>query len=166
MALSDSCFDFFEAVREAADALARDAHYYSAPDYPAQYGMEIDALRRACIAVRETPYDPQAGARLMRLAASVMTFHDTPPGNETWENRKGELDKLVAALSRDLADHPDEAASVPAVINNVTSETPYSEQAAGKLKAMLKKVGKPAYDLTIKVIGDVGAATVKRMLGL
>ena len=80
MALSDACFDFLEAVGGAARKLADEAHWYSAPDNPLRYGEEIDALRRACMVVAEAPYDPEAGVRLLRLAASVMRHHDTPPG--------------------------------------------------------------------------------------
>ncbi len=72
MALSDSCFDFLEAVSEAARKLADEAHWYSAPDNPLWYGEEIDAVRRTCMAVVETSYDPETGMRLLRLAASVM----------------------------------------------------------------------------------------------
>ena len=82
MALSDSCFEFMQATADAADALAAAVHHYAAPDHPISYGLEIDALRRACAAVKESPFDPEAGAELLRLAASVMTFHDTPPDSE------------------------------------------------------------------------------------
>ena len=61
MALSDSCFDFMQATAEAAEALAADVYHHSAPDYPIPYGVEIDALRRACLAVKESPFDPQLG---------------------------------------------------------------------------------------------------------
>jgi hypothetical protein len=46
MALSDSCFEFLDAVAAAASALAKDVHHYAAPDNPLRYGSEIDALRR------------------------------------------------------------------------------------------------------------------------
>ena len=61
MALSDSCFEFLDAVTIAASALAKDVHHYSSPDNPISHGAEIDALRRACSAVAEAPYDPDAG---------------------------------------------------------------------------------------------------------
>ena len=61
---------------------------------------------------------------------------------------------------------PEEAAAVPAVIKQVTAETPFTGQAAERLRGMLAKLSKPAYDLAIKIISDVGAATVKRLLGL
>jgi hypothetical protein len=55
LALSDSCFEFMQATADAAEALASAVHHYSAPDYPIPYGVEIDALRRACAAVKESP---------------------------------------------------------------------------------------------------------------
>jgi hypothetical protein len=79
MALSDSCFEFMQQTADAANVLSVAIHHYAAPDYPISYGIEIDALRRACAAVKERPFDPEAGAELLRLAASVMTFHDTMP---------------------------------------------------------------------------------------
>ena len=77
--LSDACFEFLYSVGEAAGILAKAVHHYSEPDGPFGYGAEIDTLRRACAAVKERPYDAEAAAVLLRLAASVMTFHDTPP---------------------------------------------------------------------------------------
>jgi hypothetical protein len=82
VALSDACFDFLHAVSQAAEQLAESVHHYSDPNYPIRYGSEVGALRRACFAVKDAPYDPEAGARLLRLAASVKTAHDTPPETE------------------------------------------------------------------------------------
>jgi hypothetical protein len=55
---------------------------------------------------------------------------------------------------------------VPAVIKQIAAETPFTGLATERLKLMLSKISKPAYDVAIKIIGDIGAATVKRMLGL
>jgi hypothetical protein len=52
MTLSDSCFEFMQAMADAADTLAAAVHHYAAPDYPISCGFEIDALRRACAAVK------------------------------------------------------------------------------------------------------------------
>ena len=69
MALSDVCFEFLRSVEAAAASLAEAVHHYSAPEYPLTYGSEIDALRKACAAVRAAPFDPEAGALLLKLAA-------------------------------------------------------------------------------------------------
>lgn len=95
MALSDACYDFLQATADAAEELAKAVHHYSAPDYPIPYGVEIDALRRACLAVKQGPYDPTAVTELFRLAASVMTFHDTPPNTPESVHRQTEMKRLI-----------------------------------------------------------------------
>ena len=127
MALSDACFEFLEALREAAAELANEAHRHSEPDHPIPYGREVDALRRAAAAVADAPYDPETGARLLRLATSVMRYHDTPPHDDEATRRHAEMRKLIDVLQAEL--DPDEAASVPAVVENVVAETPFTENA-------------------------------------
>jgi len=164
MALSDACFDFLHAVADAADELARSVHHYSDPENVIVYGSEIDALRRASAAVAQTPYDPESGARLLRLAASVMAYHDVPPESEGASAKHGKMMKLVSLLQAEL--DADDAASIPAVVKNVVVETGYSKRAAERLKTLLTKLGKPTYDVAIKIISDIGSATVKKILGL
>jgi hypothetical protein len=164
MALSDECFEFMRATAVAADALASAVHHYSAPDYPIAYGAEIDALRRACAAVKDMPYDPKSGPELLRLAASVMIYHDMPPDTPEAVHRETELKKLIRLLE-DAVDE-DQKATVPAIVNNVVVETQFTPQAAERLKSVLSKVGKSAYDIAIKIISDIGSATVKKILGL
>jgi hypothetical protein len=164
MALSDACSNFLQATAEAAEVLAEVVHHYSSPDYPIPYGTEIDALRRACLAVRERPYDPEAAAGLFRLATTVMAFHDTPPDTPESAHRETEMKRLVRLLEEPL-DNPDRAA-VPAVVRNVLVETRFTPLAAERFKAMLSGLSKPAYDVAIKIISDIGSATIKKMLGL
>lgn len=164
MALSDACFEFLEAVATAAAELGRDAHYYSDPDGPLRYGSEIDALRRACVAAAEAPYDPEAGARVLRLATAVMRYHDMVPDTDHAKLLNVEMNRLVQALQSEL--HPEEAAAVPAVVEQVVIENPFTHQAAERLKAMLSKLSKATYEVAIKIIGDIGSATVKRIIGL
>jgi len=164
MALSDSCFEFLHSVGEAAAQLGREVHWYSDPENPIQYGAEIDALRRACVAAGEAPYDAEALVRVVHLAMSIMRYHDTPPGAEMEAERRTQLKKLVRTIQAELS--PEDAAAVQAVVDQVVVETPFAKQAGERLKWMLSKLGKPAYDTAIKIIGDIGSATVKRMLGL
>ena len=163
MALSDSCFEFLQAFGKAAETLAREAHYYSDPTYPLRYGKEVDALRRAAALTSESPYDPEAGARLLRLATSVMQYLDTPPGEEA-NQRQAEMRQLITILQSEL--DPEEAAAVPAVIQHVVAETPYTEGAVGRLKQMLGRLGATSYEVAVKVITDIASATAKKMLGL
>jgi hypothetical protein len=144
MALSDACFEFMHATAQAADELASRVHHYAAPDYPIPYGVEIDALRRACAAVKESPFDPQRGAELLRLAASVMVYHDALPEPPASLAREVEMKKLIRLLEATL-DYEDNT-TVPAIIENVVAETRFTPQAAERLKTMLPKLGKSAYD--------------------
>ena len=93
-----------------------------------------------------------------------MRFHDTPSGTDRETSLQAELDQLVHVIQTDL--DPDDAAAVPAVIEQIAAETPFTGLATERLRLMLSKISKPAYDVAIKIIGDIGAATVKRMLGL
>jgi hypothetical protein len=164
MTLSDSCFEFLETFGKAARGLAEEVHWYAAPGNPLRYGEEIDALRRACAAVAEMPYDPEAGARLLRLATSVMRYHDTPPGAPAMAERQAEMTELVRLLRSNL--DAEDASAVPSTVEHITEETPFTAQAATRLAGLLPKLGKPAYEAAIKIITDIGSATAKKMLGL
>lgn len=164
MALSDSCYEFMKATADAADALAAAVHHYSAPDSPIVYGIEIDALRRACAVMKESPFDPESGSELLRLAASVMTFHDALPNTPESLVREGEMKKLIRLLQATL-DYDDET-TVPAIVENVVVETKFTPQAAERLKLLLPKLGRSAYEIAIKIISDIGSPTVKKILGL
>jgi hypothetical protein len=74
------------------------------------------------------------------------------------------MKKLIRLLEEPLNEA--EKAAVPAVVQNVMVETKFTPLAAERLKAMLSKVGKSTYDIAIKIISDIGSATVKKMLGL
>ena len=163
MALSDACFDFLDAVSEAAGKFANEAHHYSSPDYPIQYGPEIDALRRTAAVVRDHPYDFEAGARLLKLASVIGRALDSAPGSPELEAKQEEVDNLVRAIAADIKD--DDAASLPSIIGNVTNNTPYTEKAAGRLKEILGRVGKSTYELAVKVLGDIATAAAKKWMG-
>jgi hydrogenase maturation factor HypF (carbamoyltransferase family) len=165
MSLSDACFEFLQANAKAAEELAAAVHHYAAPGYPITYGIEIDALRQACLTVRERPYDAEAGAELLRLAASVMTFHDAAPFEPERIRREAEMNKLIRKLLEEPLQADDKAA-VAATIQNVVVESPFTPAAAERLKIILSKVGASAYETAVKIISDIGSATVKKMLGL
>jgi hypothetical protein len=52
------------------------------------------------------------------------------------------------------------------VLPDVVRDTPKSESAALRMKRVLSKVGKPLYDVALKVATDVAAETAKKTLGL
>jgi hypothetical protein len=163
MALSDSCFSFLTAVSKAAGEFAKEAHHYSAPDYPIVYGSEIDALRRTAAIVRDHPYDAEAGARLLKLASTIGRALDTAPGSPELEARQKDIDDLVRTLTAEI--RGEDAASLPSIIENVTKDTPYTEKAAGRLVELLTKVGKSTYDVAIKVLGDIATSAAKKWMG-
>jgi len=49
---------------------------------------------------------------------------------------------------------------------DVLRDTPKTESAALKVKRLLGKVGKPFYDIAIKVISDVASETAQKTMGL
>jgi hypothetical protein len=91
--LSDSCSEFIQQFREAGQTLDDDARHYSSP--PFEYGEEIDALRRSCTQITKDPFHPEAGAHLLRLALSIMSYHDAAPGNPNEEKLEAEMFDLA-----------------------------------------------------------------------
>ncbi|WP_437276475.1 hypothetical protein WME90_35250 [Sorangium sp. So ce375] len=164
MALSDACFDFLEAVGRAARELAEAVHFYSAPDHPLRYGDEIDALRRACLAVAASPYDAEGGAQLLRLATAVMRYHDTPAGSTASPDHQAKAQNLVNLLQSrvDVWD----VAAIPSIVEHVLRETPFTERAARRLGAILPTLPKPDGESIAGVIAKIGASTAKKALGL
>jgi hypothetical protein len=164
MALSASCFEFLTTVSEAAGKLAEEAHHYSAPSYPIQYGPEIDALKRAAVLFRDHPYDAEAGGRLLDLASAVGRYLDTPPGAAELPERSSKVAELVQEMSGDLS--IEDGKSLPSIIENVVVDTPYTEKAAERLKGFLGKVGGSTHEIAVNLLSDVATAAAKKMLGL
>jgi ribosome assembly protein YihI (activator of Der GTPase) len=92
----------------------------------------------------------------LKIAASVMTFHDTNPRDEIAATREKEMKKLIRILQEEL--NKGDAISV--------AETKYTPAAANRMKELLSKLGTSAYDASIKIVTDIGSATVKKMLDL
>jgi hypothetical protein len=61
---------------------------------------------------------------------------------------------------------PSDTEEVKALVLAVSVDTPTTQLAAMKLRKVLTKMSKPVYDVSIKVLGDVAAATAKSHLGL
>ena len=94
-----------------------------------------------------------------------MTFHDAAAFEPERIRREAEMDKLIRKLLEEPLQADDKAA-VPATIQNVVVESPFTPAAAERLKIILSKVGASAYETAVKIISDIGSATVKKMLGL
>ena len=162
--MSDACFDFVDVLRSAAANLGEAAEWYSKPPYDRIYGDEIDALRKACADATRDPWQPEAAARLIRLATAVLAYHDTPPGASVQEERQAQMAKLVKLLQSGLDE--EHAAEVERIIPDVVAETPRTEGAALRLKQILSKIGKATYDVAVNVISDIASETAKKILGL
>lgn len=55
---------------------------------------------------------------------------------------------------------------VKAALPDITRETPKSDAATLRVKAILKTVGKETYDMALKVVTDVASEYSKKLLGL
>jgi hypothetical protein len=60
----------------------------------------------------------------------------------------------------------DDRLSAAILVEQVVIDTPRTEVSVLKLRRLLAKLGKPAYDVAIKVISDVASETAKKSLGL
>jgi len=49
---------------------------------------------------------------------------------------------------------------------DVLRDTPKTESAALKVKRLLGKMGKPLYDIAIKVVSDAASETAQKTMGL
>ena len=162
MALSDDCFEFTETIIAAAQELLAAVEWYDDPTF--DYGEEVMALRNACLDVQRTPWNAEAAARLVRLATSVMRYHDTPPGSPD-ENKRRDATKQLIDLLRPALDEAD-GIEVKRLLRDVVTDTPQTGRAAIRLQTILAKLGKATYDVAIKVISDLASETAKKVLGL
>jgi hypothetical protein len=107
VALSDSCWDFLDAVSIAARMLADDAGRYSSPDSAIQY--ESGEAKVLCRASRraEDLRDPEDVARLIRLAKVVMNFHDTVPRSPDLPERRREMEAAIRLAGLELGPEDD-----------------------------------------------------------
>ena len=161
--LSDACFEFLETLREAAGVLAEQAALYV--NSPLRYGDELDALLAACRDVqRPQPWNEEEAIRLIKLAGSILIYHDTPPGSDDQPARLERMNSLIRIVRSDLGDA--QANEVASLVPDLTSNTPKAESAALRLKPILSRLGKVGYDMAIKIITDVASEMAKKTLGL
>jgi len=74
----------------------------------------------------------------LKLAASVMMFHDTCPRDEIATTQEKEMKQLIRLLQEEL--NEDDAISVPALVSNVVAETQYTPAAANRITELLSKL--------------------------
>ena len=78
--------------------------------------------------------------------------------------RQGAIANAIEVVQMEMdAAH---AASVPDLVNMVTIEAPRTQVATLKLKKLLGKLGKPAYDISIHVLSDIMSETAKTTFGM
>ena len=78
--------------------------------------------------------------------------------------RQGAIANAIEVLQMEM--DATDAASVPDLLQMVTIEAPRTQVAALKLKKLLGKLGKPAYDISIHVLSDLMSETAKKTFGM
>ncbi|MCH8978988.1 MAG: DUF2321 domain-containing protein [Armatimonadetes bacterium] len=64
----------------------------------------------------------------------------------------------------DLSD--DEREEFNSAVKDVVRDTQMTDSSALKLRRLLSKMGKPIYDISIKVLSDIASETAKKTMGL
>lgn len=162
MALSDACAEFIWEIEAATKRLAELVEHYSGS--PAAYGIEIGGLCKACADVMRDPDDHAAVTRLVQLAVATRRAHDTVPYAPEWDNRHEKLRELAQVLATDVGEA--QAHEILCLLPTIATDTPQAAGAAQRLKELLPRLGKAAYDIAIKVISDLASETAKKLLGL
>ena len=78
--------------------------------------------------------------------------------------RQDALASAIEILQMELKGQ--DAVDVTALVSVVAIDSPKAEVAALKLKNLMSKLGKPAYEVAIKVISDLASETAKKTLGM
>ena len=100
----------------------------------------------------------------------VLSVAQKPPPNNCHQCgsafpwRIAEIAAVVEVLQMNLED--EDAAKVPELVQQVATETPSTQVASLRLKNLLGKMGKAAYDISVKVVSDVASETAKKILRL
>ena len=93
-----------------------------------------------------------------------MRFHDTLPSTDESASCEADMHALVRLLRQDTKvgdlDDPE------TLVANLRRDDAAGEKAATRIAVVLKRLGSSSYGIAIKIITDIGSATVKKMLGL
>jgi len=162
VALSDACAEFIWDIEAAIKHLAELVEHYSGR--PTAYGIEIGGLRKACADAIRDPDDHTAVARLMQLAVATRRAHDAVSYTPEWNNRHEKMRELAQVLAADVGEA--QAHEIIRLLPAIATDTPQAVGAAQRLKELLPRLGKAAYDIAIKVISDLASETAKKILGL
>lgn len=113
---------------------------------------------------------PDCGTPIQGHLKNVLSARQSPVRNNchqcgtAYPWRQHALAAAVEVMGMELEGQ--DATDAAALIAAVSVDTPRTELSALKLKKLLGKLSKPVYDVAIKIIGDVAAATAKSHLGI
>ena len=102
----------------------------------------------------------------------VLSIRETPVPNNCQDCgtafpwRQDAIASAIEILQMQLEEEEQDAAEVAALIPAIAVETPKTQLAALKLKRLLSKLAKPAYDISIKVASDLASETAKKTFGM
>lgn len=102
--------------------------------------------------------------------SGVLSVRSTPVPNNchacgtAYPWRQNALAAAVEFLEMELEGSA--ASEAAALVLVIAAESPRTEVAALKMRKILGALGKPAYDIAIKVVSDVASETAKKTLGL
>jgi hypothetical protein len=72
----------------------------------------------------------------------------------------------LAEVLREGGLSEEDVAKAESSLPDVIADTPKTEGASLRLKRLLGTLGKPAYDIAVKVISDIASETAKKTMGL
>ena len=113
---------------------------------------------------------PECSAPIQGHLKGVLSVHQSQVRNNchqcgtAYPWRQHALAAAIEILEMELEGQ--DATSAAALVPAIATDTPRTEIAAMKLRKLLGTMSKPAYDVAIKVVGDVASEAAKKILGL
>lgn len=143
-------------------------------------GHQITASA-ASFPLHRKPFCPDCGAETIMTCplcntpiqghlSGVLSVHESPVPHychqcgSAYPWRQAAIANVIEIAQLELDDT--DAAAVPALVHEIAIDMPRTEISALKLKRILSKLGKPTYDVAIKVISDIASEAAKKALGL
>ena len=102
----------------------------------------------------------------------VLSIRETPVPNNcqgcgtAFPWRQDAIASAIEILQMQLEEEEQDATEVAELVPVIAIETPKTQLAALKLKRLMSKLAKPAYDVSIKVVSDLVSETTKETLGM
>ncbi len=103
------------------------------------------------------------------LRGALSNEHDDPPSfcHECGMPFPWQISRVANAIDvlREQGVVEADLQEIYKLLPDITRPTPMTQSAALKLRRILSKAGKPAYDVSVRVIGDIAVASAKSYLG-